>query len=55
MRDMTTTVDAAFAEINGSYPIADYTVHEDDSVTFTCDDGDTGIIYPDGRWNWTAE
>ena len=50
---MTAEQETAWAEINNSWPIATSGIQPDSTVSFTCDDGDTGVIELDGSWEWT--
>lgn len=49
---MNEAQDAAFAHINGSWPIARYNIEPNGCVSFICDDGDTGWIDEEGEWGW---
>lgn len=50
---MTEAQEAAWANINNQWPIATYVVNEHGNVDFECDDGDKGIIWPNGDWEWS--
>jgi hypothetical protein len=42
-------------EINDKWPIATYGMEPDGWMSFTCDDGDTGRMAPDGASRWISE